>query len=64
MNNSKSNFNYSIVFTSLEEYKTNDDYKEIFNVINQTQLIKEQQELIDLFKKDDICVDSIGYTKA
>ncbi len=63
MNTTKSNLNYSVVFTFLDEYRADDNHKEIFSIINQTQVIKEQQELINFYKNDDGPADCIGYTK-
>jgi len=58
----KEDFNFSIIFTSLEDYAKNIEYKEIFNTINETNLIMEQQELFNSSK--DELLAPISFTRS
>lgn len=60
----KKMLDYSIVFTALDEFKSDENNKELFSIINQSQIIKEQQDIINCFREDESYFDSIGYTKA
>ena len=58
----KEDFNFSIIFTSLEDYAKNNEYKEIFNTINETNLIMEQQQLFN-FSNDELLAP-ISFTRS
>jgi len=64
MNSNQMDSNYSILFTSLEEYRANEDYEELFNVLDQTQVVREQQEFIDTLKAMSVQEDSTTFTKS
>lgn len=55
---------YSIVFMALEDFKNDQNNEEVFRIINQIQIIKEQQEIIKCFNEETNIIDTIAYTKA
>ena len=55
--------NYSIIFTSLNQYRKNTDYANTFEAIEQTEFIKEQIEALSISDTDEIEDSPSQYTR-
>ena len=56
------NDRFSVIFASLEEYKSVEEYSEIANTILETQKIQEQKDLLNLGRDEP--EDQVIYTRA
>lgn len=64
MNSKNDDIRFSILFTSIIEYKSKVENEALLNTLKQSDEIKKQQDLLNSYTEEDVYSDSIGFTKA
>lgn len=63
MSTEKSKGNYSIIFASLEEHRSTEDYEQISSVMQETEIIKKYREFLESFRQEQDQESQIVYTR-
>jgi hypothetical protein len=59
----KAKSNYTIIFASLEEHKSSEEYAQISSVMEETELIKKYREFLESFMQGHDEDSQIVYTR-